>query len=162
MRLKVQLIFFILRGLFAGATTHKNFALLFDWFYPEHWGVIKKCLDVYIQSPCDDDIVLLILKFLDELVDNTSNRLRFDTWSINGLIVYKESASFVMQFIQTFNCLEASAKPLRNGDQYKEVFRFQKVLMKMLQKFILGDYINFAICEYYEDQTFTQVSQSIF
>ena len=70
MRLKVQRVFFVLRGLFAGATTHKNFALLFDWFYPEHWGVIKKCLNVYIQNPCDDDIVLLILKFLEELVDN--------------------------------------------------------------------------------------------
>ena len=162
MRLKVQRVFFILRGLFAGATTHKNFALLFDWFYPEYWGVIKKCLTMYIQAPCDDDIVLLILKFLDELVDNTSNRLRFDTWSINGLIVYKESASFVLEFIQIFNCLEPSAKPLRHGDQYKEVFRFQKVLMKILQKYINGDYINFAICEYYDDQTFTQVSQSVF
>ena len=160
--MKVQRIFFILRGLFSGATSHKNFALLFDWFYPEHWGVIKKCLNVYIMTPCDDDIVLLILKFLDELVDNSSSRLRFDTWSINGLIVYKESASFILEFMQIFNCLDIQSKPLRQGDLYKEIFRFEKVLMKMLEKFILGDYINFAICEYYEDLTFTQVSQSVF
>jgi hypothetical protein len=30
--------------------------------------------------------------------------------------------------------------------------------MRMLQKFIQGNYINFAICEYYEDQSFTSVS----
>ena len=96
MRLKVQRAFQILRGLFAGATTHKNFALLFDWFYPEHFGVVKTCLTVYSEGPCDDDIVLLILKFLHGLVDNSSSRLRFDTWSINGLIVYKESASLMV------------------------------------------------------------------
>ena len=124
----------MLRGLFAGATSHKNFALLFDWFYPEHFAIINKCLNVYVAQPCDDDIVLLILKFLNELVDNSSNRLRFDTWSINGLIVYKESASFMIEFMQMFNCL--NNKPLRQSNQYKEVFRFLKVLMRMLQKFI--------------------------
>jgi exportin-7 len=99
LRLKVQRVFYLLRGLFAGATSHKNFALLFDWFYPEHFAIVNKCLNVYIKEPCDDDIVLLILKFLNELVDNSSNRLRFDTWSINGLIVYKESASFMIEFM---------------------------------------------------------------
>ena len=153
LKLKVQRVFYLLRGLFAGATSHKNFAMLFDWFYPEHFAIVSKCMNVYVTQPCDDEIVLLILKFLNELVDNSSNRLRFDTWSINGLIVYKESASFMIEFMQIFNCL--STKPLRQGNQYKEVFRFLKVLMRMLQKFIQGNYINFAICEYYEDQSFT-------
>jgi hypothetical protein len=108
--------------------------MLFDWFYPEHFAVVNKCLNCYISEPCDDDVVLLILKFLNELVDNSSNRLRFDTWSINSLIVYKESASFMIEFMQIFNCL--SSKPMRQGNQYKEVFRFLKVLMRMLQKFI--------------------------
>jgi hypothetical protein len=114
LRLKVQRVFYLLRGLFAGASTHKNFALLFDWFYPDHFEIVGKCLNVFIASPCDDEIVLLILKFLNELVDNSSNRLRFDTWSINGLIVYKESASFMIEFMQCFNCL--SSKPLRAGN----------------------------------------------
>ncbi len=48
---------------------------------------------MFVGPPWDDDVILLILKFLHELVDNSSNRLRFDTWSINGLIVFKESAS---------------------------------------------------------------------
>ena len=55
----------------------------------------------------------------------------------------------MIEFMQMFSCL--SNKPLRQSNQYKEVFRFLKVLMRMLQKFIQGNYINFAICEYYED-----------
>jgi exportin-7 len=164
MRVKVLRVFYILRGLFHGATQHKNFALLFDWLYPEYFGIVKKCLTVYIEPVCDDNIVLLIFKFLHELVDNSSSRLRFDTWSINGLIVYKESASFMVQFMGTFGCLGPQNEPgkkfkaIRHNDQYKEVYRFLKVLMGMLEKCIQGNYINFAICEYYNDNTFTQVS----
>jgi len=161
MRLKVQRAFHILRGLFAGATTHKNFALLFDWLYPTNFGIVKKCLTVYSEAPCDDDMVLLILRFLRGIVDNSSGRLRFDTWSINGLIVYKESASLMVQLMELFGCLSPQGKPLKFGDQYKETFRFLKVLMAMLGKCITGNYINFAICEYYNDNTFTQLSQMV-
>ena len=101
MRVKVKQIFHILRGLFRGATNHKNFILVFDWFYPEFFGIVKKCLAVY-SDPCDDEVVLLIFKLLNELVDNSSNRLKFDAWSINGLIVYKESANFMIEFMQKF------------------------------------------------------------
>lgn len=161
MRMKVQRAFHILRGLFAGATTHKSFGLLFDWFYPTNFEIVKKCLVVYCEDPCDDDILLLILRFLRGLVDNSSGRLRFDTWSINGLIVYKETASLMIQIMEKFGCLSAQGKPLRANDQYKEVFRYLKVLMAMLGKCISGNYINFAICEYYNDNTFTQLSQMI-
>ena len=105
MRVKVLRLFNILRGLFRGAITYKNFSLLFDWFYPDYFSIIKKCMNVYIEGPCDDDVVLLILKFLHDLVDNSSNRLRFDTWSINGLIVFKESSTFITQFLEIYGCL---------------------------------------------------------
>lgn len=98
MKLKVMQIFHILRGLFRGASNHKNFLLVFDWFYPEFFGIVKKCLTVY-SEPCDDEVVLLIFKLLNELVDNSTNRLKFDAWSINGLIIYKESASFMIEFM---------------------------------------------------------------
>jgi len=61
---RVLRLFHILRGLFKGASTYKNFSVLFDWFYPEHFGVIKKCLSCYVMEPCDDDVIILILKFI--------------------------------------------------------------------------------------------------
>lgn len=162
MRVKVMQIFHILRGLFRGAVNHKNFTLVFDWFYPEFFGIVKKCLTVY-SEPCDDEVVLLIFKLLHELVDNSSNRLKFDAWSINGLIVYKESASFMIEFMQKFQCLSPQqGKPLKQNDIYKEIYKYLKVFVGMMQSFISGRYINFAICEYYNDQTFTHVSQLVF
>lgn len=40
----------------------------------------------------DDEVVLVIFKFLAELVNNRCSRLRFDTWNINGLVVFKEAS----------------------------------------------------------------------
>ena len=57
---------------------------------------------VYSEQSCDDEVVLLILKIVLEQFDNSSNRLRFDTWSINGLIIYKESALFIVDFMNQF------------------------------------------------------------
>lgn len=104
-------------------------------------------------------MVLIILKFLGDLVDNNTNRLRFDTWSINGLIVYKEGATLIIQFLELFKCM--SNKPLRQNDIYKEQLRFLKIVMHFLEKCVSGNYINFAICEYYNDNTFTQLSQLV-
>lgn len=156
--MKVLRIFYTLRGLFKGAYSHKNFSLLFDWFYPEYFGIIEKCISAFIQDPIDDDIIVLILKFIGELVDNNSNRLRFDTWSINGLIVYKEGANFIIKLLKMFNCLHPCNKILRYDNQYKEQLRFLKIVIHFLEKCVGGNYINFAICEYYNDQTFNQLS----
>lgn len=161
MRIKVMQVFHILRGLFRGAQNHKNFTMVFDWFYPEFFAIVKKCISVY-GEPCDDEVMLLVFKLLNELVDNSSNRLKFDAWSINGLIVYKESASLMIDFMQKYQCLSPQGKVLRYNDVYKEIYKYLKVFISMMQCFISGRYINFAICEYYQDHTFTQLSQMVF
>jgi hypothetical protein len=44
----------------------------------------------------DDDVVSIVFKFLQELVLNRNSRVRFDTWNINGLTVFKEAAKYVV------------------------------------------------------------------
>ncbi len=89
-------LFYILKGIAQGMNTQKNFALFFDWFYPDYIGCITKTLNVFID---DDEVVLLIFKLLCEMVNNRCSRLRFDTWNINGLIVFKEAAKIVVQYL---------------------------------------------------------------
>ena len=50
--------FYILRGLFGGAFTHRSFGLLFDWFYPQFFDIIPKCLSAFMGS--NSKIVTLI------------------------------------------------------------------------------------------------------
>jgi exportin-7 len=86
-------LFYILKGIVQGLTSSRNFALFFDWFYPDYFSIIGKALTAFIE---DDEVVLVIFKFIGELVNNRCSRLRFDTWNINGLIVFKESAKITI------------------------------------------------------------------
>ena len=101
---KVELVklFYILRGIVSGLNSSKHFSLFFDWFYPDYFQIITKALSAFID---DDDLVLVIFKFISEMVNNRCSRLRFDAWNINGLIVFKESAKIVIQFMQLYDCL---------------------------------------------------------
>jgi exportin-7 len=89
-------LFYILKGIVHGLNTQKTFAFFFDWFYPDYFPVIAKALECFIY---DDEMVLLIFKFLTEMVNNRCSRLRFDTWNINGLIVFKETAKISIQYL---------------------------------------------------------------
>ena len=44
----------------------------------------------------DDQVVLCILKFLTELVLNKNNRIKNEKWNINGMIIFKETAKYVV------------------------------------------------------------------
>ena len=87
-------LFYILKGIVRGLITGRTFKLFFDWFYPQYLnGVIEGTLNAFHD---DDQVVNCVLKFLTELVFNRNNRLRFDTCSIDGLIVFKETAKYVV------------------------------------------------------------------
>jgi exportin-7 len=42
-------------------------------------------------------------------------------------------------------------------DIYLERFKFLKILMTMLSKCITGGYINFAVCDFYNDNSFSEL-----
>ena len=90
----VMRLFYILRGIVRGCNNSKTFNLFFDWFYPHYYSaIIEGTLNAFHQ---DDEVVLVTFKFLTELVLNRMNRVRFDTWNINGLIVFKETGKYVV------------------------------------------------------------------
>lgn len=71
--------------------------MFFDWFYPAYLSlVVEGTLNAFLQ---DDGIVYVCLQLLTELVHNRNNRVRFDTWNINGLIVFKETAKYVVKLL---------------------------------------------------------------
>lgn len=103
-REEVMKLFHILRGILRGLVTGRNFKNFFDWLYPQYLcPIIEGTLNAFHD---DDEVVICVFKFLTELVFNRSNRLRFDTWSIDGLIVFKETAKYVIQLLQLWDCFD--------------------------------------------------------
>ena len=91
---EVMKLFHILKGIVRGLVTNKTFKQFFDWMYPQYLcPIIEGTLNAFHD---DDEVVICVFKFLTEMVFNRSNRLRFDTWSIDGLIVFKETAKYVI------------------------------------------------------------------
>ena len=159
-RKQIMQVLQMLRGIFQAANSFKNFQLVFDWF-AEHLKLLEKVVTVYSMQGCDDEVLLLAFKFMLELADNSSNRLRFDTWSINGLIVFKEIASHLTNFFSRHDFLSTTGKPVQ-ADAYKERFKYLKRATDITGRFVLGNYINFAMCEYYNDDSFSQLINAVF
>ena len=92
-------------------------------------------------------------------MNNRCSRLRFETWNINGLITYKETAKIVIDFLKFYDYL--TKKPMKS-DYYKEIVKYFKSILSIYVNCITGNYINFAVCEYYQDDTFTKLSEAVF
>ncbi len=106
----------------------------------------------------DDEVVHLCLKLLGELVENRNSRIRFDMWNINGLIVFKECAKYVTKLLQLWESLK-NKKISR--DAYQQKWKYVREIAQLYMNVINGNYINFAICEYYNDDCFTQLTQLV-
>lgn len=149
-------LFYILKGIVRGLVTNRTFKLFFEWFYPQYFApIIEGALNAFHE---DDQVVQCVFKFLTELVFNRNNRLRFDTWSIDGLIVFKETAKYVVQLMTLWDCMQK--KPIKR-DSYLEKWSHLKQIYHLGQNVLAGGYVNFAICEYYNDTIFTIFAQTI-
>ncbi len=89
------------------------------------------------------------------MVNNRCSRLRFDTWNINGLIAFKESAKIIIKYLEISDNLN---KKVVKKDAYRERFKFVESIMIIYQNCVTGHFINFAICEFYSDDTFTHLT----
>jgi hypothetical protein len=127
--------------------------MFFEWFYPKYMAVmIEGTLNAFHD---DDEVVHICIKFLSELVNNRNNRMRFDTWNINGLVVFKESAKYIIQLFQVWDCLQFKQ------NTFVAKWKYIKELAQLYKNVLSGNYINFAICEYYNDDIFTQLTRSM-
>jgi hypothetical protein len=54
----------------------------------------------------DDDVVHACIKLMVEMVQNRFGRLKFDTWNINGLIVFKETCKYIVKLLQLWECFQ--------------------------------------------------------
>jgi len=54
--------------------------------------MIEGTLNAFFE---DDEVTIVILKFLAELVFSRNNRFKFDTWAVEPLIVFRETAKYL-------------------------------------------------------------------
>ncbi len=149
----IMLKFFqILRGIASGLANNADFNLFFEWFYPDYFPIVSKSLNAYID---DDEVCIVIFKFLGELVNNRGSRFRLDAWCINGLIVFNESAKIAIQYLNTYDNLKSK---IVKANIYTEKLKIIETMINILINSMNGNYLSFAVCMYFNDDTFSQIA----
>ena len=47
-------------------------------------------------------------------------------------------------------------------DVYEEKFKYLKRAVAIVERFVMGNYVNFAMCEYYDDHSFSVLAQTVY
>lgn len=88
-------LIFTLHGIVSGLTTPRQFNAFFDWFYPVNFGIINA---IFRDFYGDIHVMTGMLNLLLEFVNNRSQRLKFDSTSLTGLIIFKEISKLLFQY----------------------------------------------------------------
>ena len=76
-----------LHGIAKGTTSRRDYMLLFDWLYPQHFSTIKVCLEAWAAVPL---VTTPLLKFMVEFVSNKGQCMVFESSSPNGILLFRE------------------------------------------------------------------------
>eukprot|EP00347_Sterkiella_histriomuscorum_P015544 403356631 len=146
----------ILRGTASGLYLVYDYNLFMEWLNPNQFEITKQIMSLYIN---DDDVCLEILKFYKEITQNKSTRLKIGEWDINGMIVFKEASTMIINYCKAYDCMK---NKVCKKDIYDEKLRLINIILKSFHNIITGNYLCFKYLEFYNDNTFIQLSLHVF
>jgi len=131
-----------LRGITMATHIRRTYGQLFEWIYPAHVGLMLRTVEVWYDSP---EVMVPLLKFMSEFVYNKSNRLSFDSSSVNGILLFREVSKLIVAYGSR---LLAAGTP---SDLYKYKYKGIWCSMQILTRALSGNYVNFGVFELYGD-----------
>jgi len=139
-----------LRGICSSCVNKRTYTLLFDWLFPAHMGLLRRCCQVYGQ---DNDVAIPLLKFFADFVYNRSQRISFEPNSPNGILLFKEAASLLKMYGET---RLAMTQQIPEAELYAKKYKGYYVCMNILARALAGSYCNFGAMSYYKDDALDQ------
>ena len=84
-----------LRGITAATNATRNFQVLFNCLYPTYFPVFTRAVAEWFDTP---EVTTVVLKFMLEFVYNKGQRLAFGNTSPNGILLFRETSSVVVNY----------------------------------------------------------------
>ncbi|KAK9853645.1 hypothetical protein WJX84_008704 [Apatococcus fuscideae] len=131
-----------LRGVAQATNSRKTYGLLFDWLHPQHFPIIRCCLEAWADKP---SVSTAVLKFMAEFVQNKTQRLTFDPSSPNGILLFREVSKILVTYGRYATGVNNAA------DVYTQKFKGISICMLILTRTLVGYYVNFGVFELYGD-----------
>ena len=142
---KVALIglFRDIRGVTQAATSRKTYGMVFDWLYPQCFPLVQRTAEAWCDDP---EVITPLLKFMCEFVHNKTQRLVFDSSSVNGILLFREVSKLLTIYGNYVLSLGTNV-----SDVYKSKYKGIATCLRMLTRALSGNYINFGVFELYND-----------
>lgn len=140
-------VFRDLRGVAASLHNRKTYSSLFDILHPQHLPVFSKVADVWHDQM---EVIISLLRFLQEFCHNKANRVNFDQSSPNGILLFRCTSEVVCAFGRRL-----LASPVQNSndpDIYKKRYKGLALSLNVLNSALGGNYVCFGVFELYNDR----------
>lgn len=132
-----------LRGIAASLHNRKSYAMLFELMHPAHLPLLAKVADAWHDQV---DVIVSLLRFLQEFCHNKANRVNFDQSSPNGILLFRTTSDVVCAFGRRL-----LASPLPEGDMYKQRYKCMAISLSVLNSALSGNYVCFGVFALYND-----------
>jgi exportin-7 len=104
-------------------------------------------------------VVTSLFELMKELIDTRTNRGRFDAASMTGFILFKEISAMLLEY---FKYVDMFQNYQVKSDKYGEKYFFIHCAVEIFHNCVAGNFVNYAVCEYYQDLTFVDLAKMIF
>lgn len=135
-----------LRGIAASLHNRKAYSALFDILHPQHLPLLVKVATVWYDQT---DVIISLLRFLQEFCHNKANRVNFDQSSPNGILLFRYTSEVVCAY---GSCLMSMPPPTGEADLYKSRFKGLSLSLNVLNSALGGNYVCFGVFELYNDR----------
>lgn len=132
-----------LRGVTSSLHNRKSYALLFDVMHPNYLPLLAKVAEAWHDQ---SDVIISLLRFLQEFCHNKANRVNFDQSSPNGILLFRATSDVVSAYGRR---LVAAPRP--DGDIYKQRYKGMALSLSVLNSALSGNYVCFGVFTLYND-----------
>jgi len=133
-----------LRGLINAIFTSKIYRIFFDWIYPTNFHIFLRMFETWWDTP---SVVIPMLRFFEEFIDQKSQRIQFPCSSPDGIILFKETS----KVLNTYGERMLKHMDEEVNDPYKDRYKGIMLCMKILSQSLNAEYVNFGVFKLYND-----------
>ncbi|KAJ6241569.1 exportin 7 [Anaeramoeba flamelloides] len=150
-----------IKGVLQSIPNSTCFGIFFDWIFPNYTELFHNIFNHYYDSYL---IVTNCLKFWKELTTNTMNRIKFPSYSPNGVYLFQIITSTLYEFcLQLTNNLNNQSNLNQNNNLKKsnsklnftdnQILNCFRLIIETLCSALSAGYVNLGVFELYKDDT---------
>ena len=141
-------VFRDLRGIAASLHNRKTYSALFEILHPQHLPLFSKVADLWYDQT---DVMISLLRFLQEFCHNKANRVNFDQSSPNGILLFRYTSDVVCAYGRRL--MATPAPPPGDPEIYKKRYKGLSLSLHVLNSALGGNYVCFGVFELYNDMS---------